>query len=63
MIALLGLYCSVILTACGPQIKANGGVVPDEAVIPSGIPLMESQVAGYVDDLYSEAKQCRANFK
>lgn len=37
--------------------------MPDEAVIPSGSPLMESQVAGYVDDLYSEAKQCRANFK
>lgn len=62
MIGLLVLCCSVILTACGPQIKANGGVVPDEAVIPAGSPLMESQVASYVDDLYSEAKQCRANF-
>lgn len=61
MTVLLALYCSVILTACA-NIKANGGVQPDAAIVPVGKPLMESQVAGYVEDLRSETQQCNANF-
>lgn len=36
--------------------------MPDEAVVPRGNPLMESQVAGYIEDLRSENLQCKANF-
>jgi len=61
MTVLLVLCSSVILTACD-SIKANGGVAPDETVLPIGSPLMESQVAGYVEDLRSESQQCNANF-
>lgn len=61
MIVLSVLFCSVILTACN-SVKANGGVQPDAAIVPVGKPLMESQVAGYVEDLRSETQQCNANF-
>lgn len=63
MTVLLVLCSSVILTACAPAVKTNGGVVPDEAVLPVSQPLMESQVAGYIEDLRSETSQCKANFQ
>lgn len=62
MTVLSGLCLIAILNNCAPAIKANGGVAPDAAVIPMGNPLMESQVAGYIEDLRSETLQCTANF-
>lgn len=61
-ISLLVVFSIGTLTACGTT-RVNGGVAVDMPAVPVKKPLMESDVAFYIEDLRGAVKQCNANFK
>lgn len=65
MIGLSALCLTTILTACADTKALFGNIGVELPFSPKGTaanPLMESDVAAYIEDLRAAALQCNANF-